>query len=114
MTRTGFSSIQPFLSFSPNSATTNTRVVMMAVDVDGHKSKYYSINKNIIEYNFVGNNNLKTLFFDYDWFDPNHGTRENEFGMVEVKHAHQLRGCDTFVLAHQVKQVHYMLYLCDN
>jgi hypothetical protein len=31
------------------------------------------------------------------WFDPNHGTRENEFGMVEVKHTHRLRGCDPFV-----------------
>jgi hypothetical protein len=33
------------------------------------------------------------MFFDCDWFDPNHGTRENEFGMVEVKHAHRLRPC---------------------
>jgi hypothetical protein len=28
--------------------------------------------------------------------------------MVEVKHAHQLRGYDPFVLAHQVEQVYYM------
>jgi hypothetical protein len=41
---------------------------------------------------------------------PNQGTRENEFGMVEVKHAHQRHGCDPFVLAHQVEQVYYMLY----
>jgi hypothetical protein len=86
---------------------------MMAIDVDEHKSKYYGIIKNIIDYNFIGNNNLKTIFFDYDWFDLNHGTRANEFGMVEVKHAHRLRGCDTIVLAHQVKQVHYMLYPCE-
>jgi hypothetical protein len=26
------------------------------------------------------------------WFDPNQGTRENKFGMVEVKHAHRLCG----------------------
>jgi hypothetical protein len=32
--------------------------------------------------------------------------------MVEVKHAHQLRGCDPFVLAHQVEQVYYMSYPC--
>jgi hypothetical protein len=50
------------------------------------------------------------VFFDYDWFDPNHGTRENQFGMVEVKHVHRLRGCDPFVLAHQVEQVYYMPY----
>jgi hypothetical protein len=53
------------------------------------------------------------VFFDCDWFDPNHGTPENEFGMVEVKHAHQLCGCDPFVLAHQVEQVYYMSYLCE-
>jgi hypothetical protein len=52
------------------------------------------------------------VFFDCDWFDPNHGTRENEFGMVEVKHVYRLRGCDPFVLAHQVEQVYYMLYPC--
>jgi hypothetical protein len=40
------------------------------------------------------------VFFDCDWFDPSHGTRENEFGMVEVKHVHRLRGCNPFVLAH--------------
>jgi hypothetical protein len=56
--------------------------------------------KNIIKYNFAGNKNLKIMFFDYDWLDPNQGTRENEFGMVEVKHVHWLRGCDPFVLAH--------------
>jgi hypothetical protein len=39
--------------------------------------------------------------------------RENEFGMVEVKHAHRLRGCDPFVLAHQVEQVYYMIYPCE-
>jgi hypothetical protein len=52
------------------------------------------------------------VFFDCDWFDPSHGTRENEFGMVEVKHAHRLCGCDPFVLAHQVEQVYYMSYPC--
>jgi hypothetical protein len=38
---------------------------------------------------------------------------KNEFGIIEVKHAHQLRGCDPFVLAHQVKQVYYMPYPCE-
>jgi hypothetical protein len=32
--------------------------------------------------------------------------------MVEVKHVHRLHGCNTFVLAHQVKQVYYILYPC--
>jgi hypothetical protein len=86
--------------------TTNTGVVTRAIDAEGHKTKYYRIIKNIIEYNFAGIKNLKTVFFNCDWFDPNHGTRENEFGMVEVKHMQQLCGCDPFVLAHQVEQVY--------
>jgi hypothetical protein len=50
------------------------------------------------------------MFFDCDWFDPNHGTRENQFGMVEVKRVHRLCGCDPFILTHQVEQVYYMSY----
>jgi hypothetical protein len=94
-------------------ATTNTGVVTRVVDAEGHESMYYGIIKNIIEYNFPGNKNLKTVFFNCDWFDPNHGTQENEFCMVEVKHAYQLRSCDPFALVHQVKQVYYMPYPCE-
>jgi hypothetical protein len=85
---------------------------MRVVDAEGRESKYYGIIKNIIEYNFAGNKILKIVFFDCDWFDTNHGTRENQFGMVEVKHVHQLRGCNPFVLAHQVEQVYYISYPC--
>jgi hypothetical protein len=90
-------------------ATTNTRVVTRDVDVEEHESKYYGIIKNIIKYNFAMNKNLKIVFFDCDWFDLNQGTRENKFGMVEVKHAHGLHGCNPFVLAHQVEQVLYVV-----
>jgi hypothetical protein len=102
-----------FEASHPLATTTNTGVVTRAVDADGHESKYYGVIKNIIEYRFAGNKNLKTVFFDYDWFDPYHGTRENNFGMVEVKHACRLRGCDPLVLAHQVEQVYYMSYPCE-
>jgi hypothetical protein len=80
-------------------ATTNTEVVTMIVDAQGHKTKYYEIIKNIIEYSFVRSRNLKIVFFDCDWFDPNHDTRENQFCMVEVKHEDWLRGYDLFILA---------------
>jgi hypothetical protein len=50
----------------PLVATTNTRVVMRVVDAQGHETKYYGIIRNIIEYNFVGNKNLKILFYDCD------------------------------------------------
>jgi hypothetical protein len=102
-----------FEASHPLAATTNTRVVTRVVDAQGHETKYYEIIKNIIEYNFAGNKNLKIVFFNSDWFDPNHGTQENHFGMVEVKHVHRLRCCDPFILAHQVKQVYYMLYPCE-
>jgi hypothetical protein len=43
---------------------------MRAVDADGHESKYYRVIKNIIEYSFAGNKNMKIVFFDCDWFGP--------------------------------------------
>jgi hypothetical protein len=101
-----------FEASHPLAATANTRVVMRDVDVEGHESKYYGIIKNIIKYTFAGNKNIKIVFFDCDWFDPNRGTRENQFGIVEVKHAHWLRCCDPFVLANQVEQVYSMTYPC--
>jgi hypothetical protein len=60
---------------------------MRVVDVDGHESKYNGVIKNITEYMFIENKNLKIVFFDCDWFDPYHGTRENNLGLVEVNHA---------------------------
>jgi hypothetical protein len=101
-----------FEASCPLAATTNIGVVMRVIDAEGHESTYYKIIKNIIEYNFAGNKNLKIVFFDCDWFDPNHGTRENQFGMVDVKHVHRLHGCDPFVLTHQVEEVYYMWYPC--
>jgi hypothetical protein len=74
-------------------ATANSGVVTRVVD-EGHETKYYRIIKNIIEYSFARNKKLKIVFFDCDWFDTNRGTRENQFGMVEVKHADRLSGCD--------------------
>jgi hypothetical protein len=103
-----------FEASRPLASTTNTGVVTRAVDADSHDSKYYRVIKNIIEYSFTGNRYMKTVFFDCDWFDPYHGTRENNLGMVEVKHARRLCGCNPFVLAHQVEQVYYMSYPCEN
>jgi hypothetical protein len=97
----------------PLVATTNTGVVTRVINEEGHRTKYYGLIKNIIKYNFAENKKLKTVLLDCDWFDHNRGTRENQFGMVEVKHRHQLGGCDMFILTHQVKQVYYMSYPCQ-
>jgi hypothetical protein len=50
-----------FETSRPLTATTNTEDVTRVVDAERHKSKYYRIIKNIIEYNFIGNENLKTV-----------------------------------------------------
>jgi hypothetical protein len=76
-------------------------------------STYYGIIKSLKKYNFVGNKNLKIVFVDCDWLDPSNSTRENKFGMAEVKHSHRLRGCNPFVLVHEVEQVYYMSYPCE-
>jgi hypothetical protein len=59
-----------FEASRPLATTTNTVVVTRAVIADGHESKYYGVIRNIIEYSFTGNKNLKIVFFDCDWFDP--------------------------------------------
>jgi hypothetical protein len=49
------------------------------------------------------------VFFDCDWFTPN-TTRENQYGMVKVKHNDRLQGHNTIILAHQCEQVYYLTY----
>jgi hypothetical protein len=67
-------------------ATTNSGVVTRAINAEGCETNYYEIINKILEFSFVGNKELKVVFFDYDWFDSNNGTQQNQFGMVEDKH----------------------------
>jgi hypothetical protein len=89
-----------FEAIHPLAATTNSGVVMRAIDVEGRETNYYRIINKILEFNFARNKELKVVFFYCDWFDSNNSTQQNEFGMVEVKHNERLWGYDTFVLAH--------------
>jgi hypothetical protein len=89
-----------FEALHPLVATTNSGVVTRAIDAEGCETNYYGISNKILEFSFIGNKELKVVFFDCDWFDSNNGTQQNQFGMVEVKHNERLRGYDTFVLAH--------------
>jgi hypothetical protein len=59
---------------------------MRAIDAEGHETNYYGIISKILEFSFARNKELKVVFFDCDWFDSNNRTRQNQFGMVEVKH----------------------------
>ena len=93
----------------PLAATTNSGVVTRAVDDEGKVTNYYGVINDILEYKFFGDKQLKVVFFDCDWFSPN-TTRENQYGMVEVKYNDRLKGHDTIILAHQCEQVYYMTY----
>ena len=94
----------------PLAATTNSGVVTKACDARGKEINYYGLIQNIIEYKFGGPKELIVAFFECDWFDPNTGTRVDEFAMVEVKHESRLQTNNNFVLAHQVEQVYYLNY----
>jgi hypothetical protein len=102
-----------FEALRPLVTTINSGVVTRAIDTDGHETNYYGIINKILEFSFAGNEELKVVFFDCDWFDSNNGTQQNQFDMVKVKHNERLRGYVTFVLAHQVKQVYYLSYPCQ-
>jgi hypothetical protein len=69
---------------------TNSGVVTRAIEAEGCETNYYVIINKILEFSFVENKELKVVFFDSDWFDNNNGSRQNQFGMVEVKHNKRL------------------------
>jgi hypothetical protein len=64
-----------FKSIHPLVETTNSGVVMRAIDVEGCETNYYGIINKILEFSFVRNKELKVVFFDCDWFDSNNKTR---------------------------------------
>jgi len=100
----------PFEAARPRAATCNSGVMVRATDDEGRESNYYGIIQKILEFKFIGNKELKLFFFVCDWFEPNRGVRENQYGMVEVKHKEKLKGNNNWVLAHQCEQVYYLPY----
>ncbi|WVZ75783.1 hypothetical protein U9M48_023814, partial [Paspalum notatum var. saurae] len=100
----------PFEAARPLVATCNSGVMVRASDDQGNESNYYGIIQNILEFMFIGDKELKLFFFVCDWFESNRGVRENQYGMVEVKHNEKLWGNDNWVLAHQCDQVYYLSY----
>jgi hypothetical protein len=46
--------------------TTNSGVVMRAIDAEGRETNYYEIINKILEFSFAGNKELKVIFFDCD------------------------------------------------
>jgi hypothetical protein len=60
--------------------------VTRTINAEGCETNYHGIINKFLVFSFAGNKELKVVFFDCDWVDSNNGTRQNEFGMVEVKH----------------------------
>ena len=85
-------------------ATTNNGVSVSAYNADNELFDYYGIVEDIIEYTFGGCKPLRFVTFDYIWFDPRAGTRVDEFGVVEIKHATRYKDNEynNIVFAHQV------------
>jgi hypothetical protein len=50
-----------------------------AIDAEGRENNCYGIIYKILEFNFARNKELNVVFFYCDWFDNNHGTRQNQF-----------------------------------
>jgi hypothetical protein len=84
----------------PLAATCNTGVVVRAVDDEEQETNYHGVIKDI-ELTFKGDKDLRVVFFYCDWFDSTRGTRENKYGIVEIKHKEWVCGHDNFVLTLQ-------------
>jgi hypothetical protein len=59
-------------------ATCNSGVVTSDEDASRVAADCYGILQKIIEYTFGGTKELKVVFFQCDWFDLIHGTREDD------------------------------------
>jgi hypothetical protein len=49
-------------------------------------TSYDGVIKDILEYRFFGDKQLKVVFFNCDWFTPDSATQDNQYGTVELKH----------------------------
>jgi hypothetical protein len=98
----------PFEVAHPRAATVNSGVVTRAINEQGQE-----IIQQILEFNFVGDKELKVVFFVCNWFNSIHGIRHNKYDMVEIKHNAKLPDNDDFILPHQVKHVYYLKYPCQ-
>jgi hypothetical protein len=86
----------------PLVATTNSGVVANGKDASRLSADYYGVLQKILEYTFGGAKELKVVFFYYDWFDPVHGTKMDDFGKVEVKHETHYSS-NNLLFAHQAQ-----------
>jgi hypothetical protein len=67
----------PFKAACPRQAKVNSGVVTRAIDEQGQEINYYRIIQQILEFSFVGDKELKVVFFVCNWFDSIHGIRHH-------------------------------------
>jgi hypothetical protein len=93
----------------PLAATINSGVVANGEDASKLAANYYGVLQKTLEYTFGGAKELKVVFYECDWFDPDNGIRMDNFGMVEVKHESCYLG-NNLLFTHQVQQMYYLSY----
>jgi hypothetical protein len=72
----------PFEVVCPRAGTVNSGVVNRAINEYEQEINYYGIIQQILEFSFVGDKELKVVFFVCNWFDNIRGIRHNKYGMV--------------------------------
>jgi len=91
-------------------STTNSGVCVQGGDTE--KNDYYGILTDIVEVHYTGFPRKMLVLFKCDWFDPtpNHGTKIDNYGIVEVRASRRYNNYDPFIFAQQAKQVYYTQY----
>jgi hypothetical protein len=103
----------PFQGTRPQAATINSGVMTRAINEQEQKIKYYGLIQQILEFSFMGDKELKVVFFVCNWFHSIHEIRHNKYVIVEIKHNAKLLSNNDFILVHQVKHVYYLKYPCQ-
>lgn len=92
--------------------TTNFGVCCQGGTDETTENNYYGVLTDIIEVHYTGWPIKMLVLFKCDWFDPtlNHGTKVDNYGIVEVKTSRRYKNYDPFIFAQQATQVYYTQY----
>ncbi|PHT46235.1 hypothetical protein CQW23_15393 [Capsicum baccatum] len=96
-------------SWGEGQSTYNSGVCVTGVGQDDITSEYYSILKEIIEFEWPMTSFMKLVLFYCDWFDPSkHGIKvDSQFGIVEVRKRGRYSKFDPFIFSQTATQVYY-------
>ncbi|KAF3685583.1 putative extensin-like [Capsicum annuum] len=96
-------------SWGEGQSTYNSGVCVTGVGQDGITSEYYSVLKEIIEFEWSMTSFMKLVLFYCNWFDPSkHGIKvDSQFGIVEVRKRGRYSKFDPFIFPQTATQVYY-------